>query len=146
MEPLRPARVCPPSFADGEIVVDPPPALPKDQPSSVLARLLPVGMIVAMGGMTALYFTSGAASARSPMFLALPVMMLVSVLGSVAMQSRGARRGGELDRDRRAYLRYLDALDDGLGRTAEAQHESLHWSHPEPSVVWTLLGGPRRWE
>ena len=76
-----------------------------------MARLLPLVMVVAMGGMTVLYFTSGAASSRSPMFLFLPVMMLVSVLGSVAYQSRGARRGGELDQDRRSYLRYLDDLD-----------------------------------
>ena len=99
-----------------------------------------------MGGMTVLYFTSGAASSRSPMFLFFPVMMLVSVLGSVAYQSRGARRGGELDGDRRAYLRYLDELDEALARTAEAQHESLHWSHPDPEALWTLVGGARMWE
>lgn len=123
-----------------------PPGVPKDPPSNVVGKLLPVVMLLAMGGMTVLYFTSGAASSRSPAFLFLPVMMLVSVLGSVAYQSRGARRGGELDGDRRAYLRYLDGLDASLVRTAEAQHESLHWSHPDPAAVWTLIGGERMWE
>ena len=123
-----------------------PPAVPKDPPANLVGRLLPVVMLLAMGGMTVLYFSSGAASSRSPVFLFLPVMMLVSVLGSVAYQSRGARRGGELDADRRAYLRYLDELDESLARTAAAQHESLHWSHPDPEAVWTLIGGARMWE
>lgn len=123
-----------------------PPGVPKDPPSNVVGKLLPVVMLVAMGGMTVLYFTSGAASSRSPVFLFLPVMMLVSVLGSVAYQSRGARRGGELDGDWRAYLRYLDGLDASLAETAAAQHESLHWSHPDPAAVWTLVGGERMWE
>ena len=124
-----------------------PPEVPKDPPANVVGKLLPVVMLLAMGGMTVLYFTSGAASSRSPAFLFLPVMMLVSVLGSVAYQSRGARRGGELDADRRAYLRYLDGLDGSLARTAAAQHESLHWSHPDPACavdVWSA--GQRMWE
>ncbi|KAA0099022.1 type VII secretion protein EccCa [Mycolicibacterium sp. P1-18] len=123
-----------------------PPAVPKDPPANLVGRLLPVVMLLAMGGMTVLYFTSGAASSRNPVFLFLPVMMLVSVLGSVAYQSRGARRGGELDADRRVYLRYLDELDGSLARIAAAQHESLHWSHPAPEALWTLVGGARRWE
>jgi len=126
--------------------VERPPAVPKDPPANLLGRLLPVAMLLAMGGMMLLYVTSGAATSRSPLFLFLPVMMLVSVLGSVAYQSRGARRGGELDADRRSYLRYLDELDQSLARTAAAQHESLHWSHPDPEAVWTLIGGARMWE
>lgn len=139
-------RLRPPPFDDGDLVMRQPPGVPKDPPSNVVGKLLPVVMLLAMGGMTALYFTSGAASSRSPAFLFLPVMMLVSVLGSVVYQSRGARRGGELDGDRRAYLRYLDGLDASLVEIAEAQHESLHWSHPDPAAVWTLVGGERMWE
>ncbi|MCV7421671.1 type VII secretion protein EccCa [Mycobacterium yunnanensis] len=122
------------------------PAMPKDPPANLVAKVLPVVMLLAMGGMTMLYVTSGAASSRSPVFLFLPVMMLVSVLGSVAYQSRGARRGAELDDDRRAYLRYLDELDQTLARTAEAQHDSSHWSHPDPAAAWTLVGTARMWE
>ncbi|MDX1888351.1 type VII secretion protein EccCa [Mycolicibacterium sp. 050158] len=130
----------------GEIVVRRPPQVPKEPPTNLVARLLPVGTLVAMGAMTVLYFSSGAAMPRSPMFLFLPVMMLVSVLGSVAHQSRGARRGGELDQDRRGYLRYLDDLDRTLVKVAEAQHLSLHRRHPDPASSWLLAGSRRRWE
>ncbi|TPG34397.1 type VII secretion protein EccCa [Mycolicibacterium hodleri] len=139
-------RLPPPPFDDGAVIVKKPPDVPKDPPANLVGKLLPVTMLLAMGGMTVLYFTSGAASARSPMFLFLPVMMLVSVLGSVAYQSKGARRGGELDENRRAYLRYLDDLDQALTTNAVAQHASLHWSHPDPASSWTLVGGPRMWE
>jgi hypothetical protein len=127
----------------GEIVVRRPPQVPKEPPTNLVARLLPVGTLVAMAAMTVLYFSSGAAMPRSPMFLFLPVMMLVSVLGSVAHQSRGARRGGELDQDRREYLRYLDDLDRTLVKVAEAQHLSLHRRHPDPasSCCWPVHGG-----
>ena len=129
-----------------QIVVERPPNVPKAEPVNVVARLLPVAMIVAMGGMTVLYFTSGAASSRSPMFMFLPAMMLVSVLGSVAYGARGNRRSGELDEDRRRYLRYLDGLGQTLARTAEAQHASSHRTHPAPIALWTLVDGLRRWE
>ncbi|MDP9167985.1 MAG: type VII secretion protein EccCa, partial [Actinomycetota bacterium] len=139
-------RLRPPPFDDGEIVVERPPGVPKDAPSNPFAKLLPVVMLIAMAGMTLLYFTTGAASSRSPMFLFFPVMMLVSVLGSVAHQSKAGRRGGELDIDRRTYLRYLDGLERVLSENAEAQHASLHWSHPDPDTLWTLIGGARLWE
>ncbi|GLP77265.1 type VII secretion protein EccC [Mycobacterium antarcticum] len=146
MEHLYSARLPAPPFDGGPVVVRRPPDVPKDPPSNVVGKLLPVVMLLAMAGMTVLYFTSGVASSRSPAFLFLPVMMLVSVLGSVAYQSRGARRGGELDEDRRAYLRYLDGVAADLTRTAVAQHISLHWSHVDPASSWTLIGGPRMWE
>jgi S-DNA-T family DNA segregation ATPase FtsK/SpoIIIE len=137
------ARLPAPPVDDGDIVVDPPPDVPRATPANPLKWLLPVAMLVAAGGMALLYFTSGAS--RSPMFMFFPAMMLVSVIGSLAYGSRGARHS-EVDQDRRTYLRYLDALDDAVTRTADAQHLSMHWRHPEPGSLWTMVGGRRMWE
>lgn len=144
MDFLRAARLPAPQFDVGAIVVDPPPELPKPAPMNPLVRLLPVAMVVATLGMTALYFTSGVA--RSPMFLLFPVMMLVSALGSLAYGARGTQRSAELDQSRRDYLGYLEALDESAANTAAAQDRSLWWSHPDPAGLWTLAGGPRMWE
>jgi S-DNA-T family DNA segregation ATPase FtsK/SpoIIIE len=103
-------------------------------------------MVVAGVGMMALYFTSGMGVARNPMFVLFPVMMLVSALGSLAYGARGGQRSAELDEGRRDYLGYLDVLDASAARTADAQRRSLSWSHPDPSALWTLVGGPRMWE
>jgi S-DNA-T family DNA segregation ATPase FtsK/SpoIIIE len=107
-------------------------------------RLLPIAMVVATAGMMALYFTSGAGIARNPMYLLFPVMMLASALGSLAYGARGT--GRELDQGRRDYARYLDDLHDAAARTADAQHRSSCWSHPEPATLWTLAGRARMWE
>ena len=137
-------RLAAPRLDGGDIVVASPPDVPRSTPANPLTWLMPAAMLVAALGMALLYFTSG--SSRSPMFMMFPVMMLVSVIGSLAYGSRGTRRTGELDQDRREYLRYLDALDDTTVRTAEAQHRSMHWSHPDPGSLWTLVGGRRMWE
>ena len=94
-------------------------------------------MVVAVVGMMAVYFSSGAAVMRNPMFMFFPVMMLVSTLGMSAYGARGGNRTGEINEDRRDYLRYIDGLDQAISKTAGAQHLSLHWSHPEPGSLWT---------
>ncbi|SEH92683.1 DNA segregation ATPase FtsK/SpoIIIE, S-DNA-T family [Mycolicibacterium rutilum] len=125
----------------------PPPALPKPVASNPVARLLPVAVLVAGGGMMAVYLTSGAGTARSPMFMFFPVMMLMSVLGTVAYGARGgAGRAAEIDENRRSYLRYLDTLDAQLADATAAQHYAQHRVHPAPEVLWTLVGTDRMWE
>ncbi|HYP96733.1 MAG TPA: type VII secretion protein EccC, partial [Mycobacterium sp.] len=134
-------------MAEGDITLDAPPEVQKASPANPLARLLPVAVLVATGGMMALYFTSGAATtARGPIFVFFPIMMLASVLGSLAYGTRGANQTAQLNEDRRAYLSYLDAVDQAIAISAVNQHRSLHWIHPDPDALWTLPGGPRMWE
>jgi S-DNA-T family DNA segregation ATPase FtsK/SpoIIIE len=146
MDFVRAARLPAPDIDVGDVDVAGPPDLPKSSPANPLARLLPVAMVVATVGMMALYFTSGMGVARNPMFVLFPVMMLVSALGSLAYGARGGQRSAELDEGRRDYLGYLDTLDASAVRTADAQHRSMWWSHPDPCALWTLVGGPRMWE
>ena len=133
-------------MAAGDVTLEAPPEVPKALPANPIARLLPVAMLVATGGMMTLYFTTGAAASRGPMFMFFPVMMLASVLGSVAYGTRGANHTAQLNEDRRDYLGYLDALDQTVVKTAGDQHCSQHWLHPHPESLWTLAGGRRMWE
>jgi S-DNA-T family DNA segregation ATPase FtsK/SpoIIIE len=133
-------------MARGDLGVERPPQVPKAVPVSPLARMMPLAMLVAAVGMMAVYFTSGSATMRNPMYMFFPVMMLSSVLGSLAYGARGAGRSAELNRDRQNYLRYLDTLDSGIACTTDDQRRSLSWSHPDPEDLWTLAGGRRMWE
>ncbi len=72
-----------------------PPDLPAVPPVNPLARLLPLVMLVAVGGMVAVYLTSAQSAARNPIFLLFPVMMLASAMGTLAHTFRG--RTGEID-------------------------------------------------
>jgi DNA segregation ATPase FtsK/SpoIIIE, S-DNA-T family len=146
MEFTREPRLPTPPIADGEIAVEAPPDMPKSVPVNPLARLLPVGMIIATVGMMALYFTSGGTAMRNPMFMFFPAMMLMSVVGTLAYGARGTNRTAEVNENRRDYLRYIDTLDVATAKTAEDQHLALHWSHPEPESLWALVGGQRMWE
>ncbi len=76
-----------------------------------------VAMGVATVGMMVIYFTSGTAAMRNPMFMFFPVMMLVSLLGTVAFGGRGGTRTAEINQDRRDYLRYLESVAQSTSKT-----------------------------
>jgi DNA segregation ATPase FtsK/SpoIIIE, S-DNA-T family len=146
MEFVRAPRLPAPPVDGGAVLLDAPPEVPAASSTGSVARLLPVAMIVAALGMTALYFTSGAATNRSPMFAFFPIMMVMSAFGSLAYGMRHDRRGAELDRDRRGYLRYLEDVERAVSETAADQQDSGRFNHPDPAALWTLVGGPRMWE
>ena len=138
MEPARPPG--------GRIALDAPPTLPEATPVSPMARMMPVAMVAAVIGMSALYLRSGASSPRSPMFFALPVMMLVSLVGMLAHGGRGGARTAEINAQRADYLRYLDTVDGILRAGAAAQHRWVHRHHPEPEALWSLAGTQQMWQ
>ena len=127
-------------------MVKPPPDLPRETSGNPLSRLLPVAMIVATAGMMVLYLTSGSSAMRNPMFMFFPVMMIVSLLGTVATGGRSGSRFSEINRDRRDYLRYLGSVDLQIAEAIEQQRLSLSWSNPEPAVLWSVIGSRRMWE
>ncbi|MFV9634203.1 type VII secretion protein EccCa [Mycobacterium neumannii] len=126
------------------VVVKSPPALPKVTSTSPVARLLPLAMLVAAVGMMAVYFTSGAGANRTPMFAFFPVMMVMSVLGTMLYGARGgADRSAEIDGNRRSYLRYLDGIDEEVVVTAVEQRRQQYSRHPAPESLWASAGNRR---
>ncbi len=137
-------RRLPPAVPTADIMVEAPPDLPSPTSPSLLPRLLPVVMSVASMGVMAAAFVSGSAVTRSPMFLAFPMMMLVSTV--VTLTGGARRQGGGIDADRVDYLGYLSRLREIVSEIIATQCFSLNWSHPEPDTLWTLIGGRRMWE
>ncbi|MBO0678852.1 type VII secretion protein EccCa [Mycolicibacterium sp. S2-37] len=131
--------------APGRLVVDPPPDIPRPSSGHPLARLLPVAMVVAAVGMMALYVTSGQAGQRGPASGFFPVMMVMSLIGTLVYGARGTQRGGEIDRLRRDYLRYLDGIDRAAAGTACRQHTDSHRADPHPATLWAVVGTDRMW-
>ncbi|MBB3039642.1 type VII secretion protein EccCa [Hoyosella altamirensis] len=143
---FRGVRAEPPRMPGGELGLQTPPELPRAVPGSLLQKLLPLVMVLAMLGMVALLFTSGMAA--NPMMLMFPLMMAVSMLGMLA--TSGGRGGGartaELNEQRKDFLRYLsDTREEVVGAAAE-QRVSLEWHHPDPAALWTVTGTRRMWE
>ncbi|MGV9802359.1 type VII secretion protein EccCa [Mycobacterium sp. NPDC003449] len=143
MEPVAAPPALAEPYPSGEVLIDAPPVIPRATPTNPMTRLLPVLLVVAMAGMMAVYFTSGAAAARGPAFMFFPVMMVMSVIGTLVYSLRGNGSAAELDRDRREYLRYLDGLGAAAAATAQAQWEDQHAAHPDPGALWCLAGRVR---
>lgn len=122
----------------GEITIAAPPDLPRPTRADAVVRLLPVLLAAGMLAVLALGYRTGSAGARNPVFLAL---MLVSTAAGALM--RGGRP--DVDADRDGYLGYLATLRDEVTGIAAAQRDSLHRDHPEPTVLWTLVGTPALW-
>lgn len=126
-----------------EIILQAPPELPSAGSPGLLARLLPVVMSVAGMGVMGMAFVSGTVT-RSPMFLAFPMMMLVSTAVTV-LTGRAHRQGDSVDSVRFGYLRYLSRTRETVAELAATQCSSLRTDHPEPHALWTLIGGPLMW-
>lgn len=134
-----------PAAQEPPIVVEAPPDLPPPARPGLLPRLLPVALSVVSMGIMAAAFASGTAMARHPMFLAFPLMMLVSALAS-GLTGRAHRRGGGIDADRGRYLNYLNRLGQSVSEVAMAQRACAIRRHPHPDTLWTLIGGARMWQ
>ncbi|MEU9665649.1 type VII secretion protein EccCa [Streptomyces bobili] len=137
----RPPRALPSEVPTGEIVVQPPPELPRGNQESVLMQLLPT---LGMGGSVVFFFTSG-----QPFMRIMGMVMIASTIAmSVAMVIR-FRRGnqGQLADLRRDYLSYLRQTRLRTVDTARAQRDAQYYLHPSPEQLWALVAeGSRVWE
>ncbi|HWM05797.1 MAG TPA: hypothetical protein VNP92_25935, partial [Actinophytocola sp.] len=108
----RSPRLAAPRQPGGEVHLEPPPEVPRVIPGSILMKLMPVVMVVAMLGMVALMFSVGGA-ARNPITLLFPMMMMFSMVGMMGGQGRGGgQKKAEMNEDRKDYLRYLGQMRD----------------------------------
>lgn len=122
--------------------------MPPARSTAGAARLLPVAMVVAALGMTALYLTSGQGVGRSPMMAFFPVMMVLSALGSLAYSLRNDDRSARIEDARRTYLGYLTGIDETVSATARVQRDRAVARHPDPADLGARAGrgGERRVE
>nr|WP_245557076.1 type VII secretion protein EccCa [Jongsikchunia kroppenstedtii] len=132
----------------GDVPVQAPPEVPRVIPPNVLARLMPVVMVVAVIGMVALMIaTGGRQLLTNPLMLMFPMMMLMSMVGMFAGRAAtGGKKAAELNEDRKDYLRYLTQTRAEVRETGTAQRAALEWSHPDPRALAGIVGGRRMWE
>ncbi|MER7926525.1 MULTISPECIES: type VII secretion protein EccCa [unclassified Streptomyces] len=137
----RPPRALPSEVPTDEIVLQPPPELPRGHQESVLMQLLPT---LGMGGSVVFFFTNG-----QPFMKIMGMVMIVSTVAmSIAMVVR-FRRGsqGQLADLRTDYLRYLAQTRRTALDTARVQRDAQYYLHPSPEQLWALVAeGSRVWE
>ncbi|MFF2518324.1 type VII secretion protein EccCa [Streptomyces sp. NPDC058086] len=137
----RPPRALPSEVPTEEVVLQPPPELPRGHQDSVLMQLLPT---LGMGGSVVFFFTNG-----QPFMKIMGMVMIASTVAmSIAMVVR-FRRGsqGQLADMRRDYLSYLSQTRRTALDTGKAQRDAQYYLHPSPEQLWALVAeGSRVWE
>ncbi|MFE9651213.1 type VII secretion protein EccCa [Streptomyces sp. NPDC006365] len=138
----RPPRALPSEVSTREIILQPPPELPRGQQEGVLMQLLPM---LGMGGSVVFFFMPNA----HPFMRIMGMIMIASTIAmGVAMAIR-FRRGnqGQLADMRRDYLSYLAQIRRTAVDTAKAQRDAQYFLHPSPEQLWALVAeGSRVWE
>ncbi len=143
----RRPRLAPPRMPGGEVAMQAPPEVPRAVAAGLVGKLMPVVMAIAVVGMIALMFTSGAPMATNPLMMMFPLMMLVSMAGMYGAGGRGgAPRAAELDEDRKDYLRYLGQMRGQVEQARAQQQSTLNFVHQAPGVLPGLAGTRRMWE
>ncbi|WP_171110070.1 type VII secretion protein EccCa [Streptomyces sp. Z423-1] len=138
----RPPRALPREVPTNEVVLQPPPELPRGQQEGALMQLLPM---LGMGGSVVFFFNPQA----QPFMKIMGMVMVASTIAmGVAMLIR-YRRGnqGQIADIRRDYLRYLSQTRREAQDTAKAQRDAQYYLHPSPEQLWALVAeGSRVWE
>ncbi|MFJ5264649.1 type VII secretion protein EccCa [Streptomyces sp. NPDC088387] len=138
----RPPRALPKEVPTSEVVLQPPPELPRGQQEGAMMQLLPM---LGMGGSVVFFFNPQA----QPFMKIMGMVMIASTIAmGIAMLIR-YRRGnqGQMADMRRDYLRYLSQTRHDAQETAKAQRDAQYYLHPSPEQLWALVAeGSRVWE
>src|SRR4051812_4655107 len=114
------ARLAAPKPPGGEVLLEPPPQVPRVIPASILSKALPIVMMVASAGMMVVMFST---TGRNPAAMIMPGMMLISTVGMMAGGMGGGKgqKKAEMNEDRKDYLRYLGQMRERARAAAGEQ-------------------------
>lgn len=125
----------------GTISPDPPPEAPEPQPVPLMRILMPVVMVVAVGGMVALMLFTG--MGRNPMAFLFPVIMLFSMVGMMAGSATASK---DISAARKDYQRHLSSIRRAIAEAARRQRQASEYHHPKPDSLWQLPQWGRAFE
>ncbi|RVU22482.1 type VII secretion protein EccCa [Streptomyces antnestii] len=139
----RPPRALPSEVPTEEVVLQPPPELPRGQQEGAMMQLLPM---LGMGGSVVFFFSN---PNGHPFMKIMGMVMIASTLAMGISMLVRYRRGtqGQMSDMRRDYLRYLSQTRREATKTAKAQRDAQYYLHPSPEQLWALVAeGSRVWE
>lgn len=141
----RPQRRPEPPYPSGDILLEPPPELPKPSGRGwgQIVMLLPMlAGSVAMALMFAGQRGGPFAYVTGGLFGLSAIGMLASQLG----QHAGGASKQEMMRSRRNYLRHLAQQRRRAQQVALDQRRTMFYRHPNPDTLWAIVDSPRLWE
>lgn len=146
---VRPETIAPaPQMPGGDHDLAAPEEVPRKTPVSPVQVLMPLVMVALLIGMVIMMFTFGGMGSRafSPYMMFFPVMMLIAVMSMASHTVGGGSQVGEVNEDRKDYLRYLGIQRRIVQQTGRKQHAARSWHNPELAVLPSLAWSSRKWE
>lgn len=137
-----------PQLPGGDHILAAPEEIPRKTPVSLIQFLMPIVLVVLLVGMVIMMFTYGGMGSRalSPYMMFFPVMMVIAVMSMASHTVGGGSQVGELNEDRKDYLRYLGIQRQIVQKTGRQQHAARSWHNPELAFLPSLAVSPRKWE
>lgn len=127
------------------VAIKEPHPLPEREPRSILSMIAIPAVIIGLVGTMVMFYVSGVRSITQGVF------PLVGLGGMAALMFSG-RLGrprkiswGEMEKNRRAYLRDLDTERDQIQKAVGAQREAQRKAHSTPRELGTIIGGKQMW-
>ncbi len=134
-----------PELPSGEIILDPPPAIPKDTGRTWSQMLMMAPMLAGSGAMALMF----AGSRGGALGYVMGALFGVSMLGMVAVTAFSGASGPnkkEMIATRREYMRHLALHRRRVRRTATEQRQAMFYRHPDPDMLWVTAASHRLWE
>ena len=146
----RGKRADAPPMPRGDLLLESPPEIPPPPGSKGFGKVLRILPMVAGAGAMAMMMSGGmgGGTGRGVMGGLMGGLYAVSMLGMMLSQTgQGSDDASiQLDSARRDYFRYLTQTRRKVRKAADAQRRAVTWRHPEPSVLWSVVGRKRMWE
>jgi S-DNA-T family DNA segregation ATPase FtsK/SpoIIIE len=137
----RPPRIAPPTVPAGDLVMQPPPELPRQDTGNTWLTALP-----ALSGLGSVaYMFAGPANPITYVAGSMFLFSSVAMVGGSVLRNRTSNKGSA-NQARTDYLRYLRRMRSDVRQIAAAQRELALWRGPEPDQLWAIAASQRLWE
>jgi S-DNA-T family DNA segregation ATPase FtsK/SpoIIIE len=133
-----------PEYPSGELVLEPPPELPRPDGRGWQQMMMALPMLagsVAMALMYTSYRTGPIMYVTGGLF----GLSAIGMLGSQFMFAGGQNKQ-QMKAARQEYMRYLAQQRVKVRRTIQKQRTALFYRYPDPDSLWSIPDGPRLWE
>ncbi|HZC69209.1 MAG TPA: type VII secretion protein EccCa [Jatrophihabitans sp.] len=137
----RPPRIPPPTVPGGDLVMQPPPELPRPDTGNTWLTALP-----ALSGLGSVaYMFAGPANPITYVAGSMFLFSSLAMVGGSVLRNRSSSKGNA-NQSRADYLRYLRRMRSEVRLVAAAQRELALWRGPEPDQLWAVAASQRLWE
>jgi S-DNA-T family DNA segregation ATPase FtsK/SpoIIIE len=132
-----------PELPDGEIILQPPPALPKASGQGLTQLMFMLPMMLGMGAMS-FFYIGRTGGVMTYLFAALYGSSMVGMV-LMSLTRGGASKKAQINNERRDYQRYLANLRQRVREVAALQRAALLAARPCPADLWFVAEHGKAW-